>query len=90
MPSATIPVMNPDGFDFVAQDVGNDDTIDSDVNATGLTNVFTLGIDENRIDVDAGLRPVPPPTTTISVSQDTDTITEGESVTYMKAKVSPI
>ena len=40
---------------FTAQDAGNDDTIDSDVDSTGLSSVMTLGEGENNPTVDVGI-----------------------------------
>ena len=40
---------------FTAQDAGNDDTIDSDVDSTGLSSVVTLGEGENNPTVDVGI-----------------------------------
>ena len=40
---------------FTAQDAGNDDTIDSDVDGTGLSSVVTLGEGENNPNVDVGI-----------------------------------
>lgn len=48
-----------DGKTFVAQDAGNDDTIDSDADANGMTGVFSLTIGETVQDVDAGVETVP-------------------------------
>ena len=45
----------PAGHFFTDQDVGNDDTIDSDVDSTGLSSVVTLAEGENNSDVDVGL-----------------------------------
>ena len=50
----------PSGKDFVAADVGGDDTIDSDVtrvwrNGTGRTDNFDLAQGETKTDVDAGV-----------------------------------
>ena len=47
------------GKEFVAQDMGNDDTDDSDVNANGKTVPITVGINEAVTDVDAGARDLP-------------------------------
>jgi hypothetical protein len=43
----------PENYKFVEKDVGNDDSIDSDVDENGATDVFTVGKDVN-LDVDAG------------------------------------
>ena len=40
---------------FTAQDAGTDDTIDSDVDSTGLSSVVTLGEGENNPTVDVGI-----------------------------------
>ncbi|GAB5518060.1 MAG: hypothetical protein RhofKO_03110 [Rhodothermales bacterium] len=44
----------PAGFDFTTKDAGNDDAKDSDVNGSGMTDCFTLGLGEDKDDVDAG------------------------------------
>ncbi|QAX29918.1 SdrD B-like domain-containing protein [Leisingera sp. NJS204] len=46
-----------DGFGFVAQDQGGDDTIDSDVTAAGKVEIIEIGKGEAASDVDAGIRP---------------------------------
>lgn len=43
------------GKTLVAQDAGNDDTIDSDADASGVTGVITLGMGAAVTDVDAGV-----------------------------------
>ena len=45
----------PPAHFFTAQDAGNDDTIDSDVDSTGLSSVVTLGEGENNPTVDVGI-----------------------------------
>jgi hypothetical protein len=47
----------PSGLTFTLKDVGSNDTIDSDANASGLTAVFTLSASEANVDIDAGLHP---------------------------------
>lgn len=49
---------NPDGTEFTFQNVGNDDTIDSDVNGAGVSDVFTVTGGETTENVDAGLKEV--------------------------------
>ena len=64
--SYQVQFVAPTGQYFTTQDVGNDDTIDSDVDpATGLSQVVTLGAGENNLTLDAGLidEPVVPPPT---------------------------
>ena len=47
----------PTGYKLTGKDVGGDDTVDSDADAsTGLTDVFTLANGEDRTDVDAGVK----------------------------------
>ncbi len=46
-----------DGFGFVAQDQGGDDTIDSDVTAAGKVEIIEIGKGEAASDIDAGIRP---------------------------------
>ena len=47
----------PAGYGFTGQDVGGNDAVDSDVNASGQSAVVTLGIGQGAV-VDAGLRPL--------------------------------
>jgi len=49
---------NPDGTEFTFQNVGSDDTIDSDVNGNGVSDVISVVADQTTSDVDAGLKPV--------------------------------
>lgn len=49
---------NPDGTEFTFQNVGSDDTIDSDVDGNGVSDVVTVVADQTTSDVDAGLKPV--------------------------------
>lgn len=44
------------GYQFSAKDVGSDDGSDSDANANGLTDVYTIGSGQNIWNVDAGLK----------------------------------
>ncbi|MBM7069071.1 SdrD B-like domain-containing protein [Actibacterium sp. 188UL27-1] len=46
---------NPTGNDFVAQDVGGDDAIDSDVDATGQTGMISVVSGEETANIDAGV-----------------------------------
>jgi SdrD B-like domain/Secretion system C-terminal sorting domain len=47
----------PAGYNFVTAGVGTDRNVDSDANATtGRTANFSLGADQNRSDIDAGIR----------------------------------
>ena len=45
----------PAGYDFVSANVGGDDNIDSDVNASGATGVIRLDAAEDDYTIDAGL-----------------------------------
>ena len=54
----TIQVVAPDGQEFTGQNVGPDDSIDSDVNAAGVSGVITLSGGNDVTDVDAGLKEV--------------------------------
>ena len=47
------------GKTLVDQNVGGDDTVDSDADASGMTGVYTLAIGGNVTDVDAGVETVP-------------------------------
>ncbi|MDD9717145.1 SdrD B-like domain-containing protein [Dinoroseobacter sp. PD6] len=47
---------DPDGKEFVAQNVGSDDTVDSDVDpSTGVSDPVVVGVGEDVRDVDAGV-----------------------------------
>ncbi|WP_230970026.1 Ig-like domain-containing protein [Nitrogeniibacter aestuarii] len=50
-----VTVDQPTGYEFTVQDSGADDSADSDVNADGVSQVVTLGVGENNLDLDAGL-----------------------------------
>ena len=52
---------NPDGTEFTFQNVGDDDTIDSDVDGNGVSDVITVVADQTTTDVDAGLKPAAEP-----------------------------
>ncbi|MCV6594025.1 MAG: hypothetical protein OIF48_13795, partial [Silicimonas sp.] len=54
-----VKVTAPDGFAFTDQNVGSDDTVDSDVNDAGVSDVISVG--EDVTDVDAGLKDKPAP-----------------------------
>lgn len=45
----------PFGYEFSPQDVGSDNTLDSDVDNTGATVVFNLSLGQIKDDIDAGL-----------------------------------
>ena len=50
----------PNGQEFTDQNVGSDDTIDSDADPnTGITDVISVGSGEDVTDVDAGLKDAP-------------------------------
>lgn len=49
---------NPDGTEFTFQNAGSDDTIDSDVDGNGVSDVVSVVADQTTSDVDAGLKPV--------------------------------
>jgi hypothetical protein len=50
----------PDGLGFTLPNVGENDTIDSDVSSSGwTTSIFTLGATEWKLDVDCGAVPIP-------------------------------
>lgn len=46
-----VPLPN---YQFSPKDEGTDDTIDSDVDATGQTDVFALALDQDIATIDAG------------------------------------
>ena len=50
----------PDGKVFTTQNAGDDDTIDSDVDDTGLSDLFTV-TDGGEVDIDAGVKDAPEP-----------------------------
>ena len=54
-----IEIVNPDPaiYDFSPKDIGSDDTMDSDVNLNGRTDVLTFASGENKTDINAGLAP---------------------------------
>ncbi|WP_342076141.1 SdrD B-like domain-containing protein [Yoonia sp. SS1-5] len=52
-----IRFVDPVHRNFTAQDVGDDDAIDSDANASGYVSLFHLGDGEHKTDVDAGVVP---------------------------------
>ncbi len=45
----------PAGYSFTTQGAGGDTALDSDANASGVTNVFHLDAGQTRTDIDAGL-----------------------------------
>ena len=51
-----VRVEEPDGFDFTLQNVGSDDSVDSDVNGDGVSDVFSVTAGEETRDIDAGLK----------------------------------
>ncbi|MEM6397631.1 MAG: SdrD B-like domain-containing protein, partial [Bacteroidota bacterium] len=53
----SVQFIPPPGFDYTASDIGNDDTIDSDIimGMMGMTGEYTLGPNEFNMTVDAGL-----------------------------------
>lgn len=53
--SYTVSVKAPAGYLFSGKDAGADDASDSDVGATGQSDVITLGADEVNNTIDAGL-----------------------------------
>ncbi len=46
----------PTNYAFSPKDQGGNDTLDSDANASGQTDTFSLALSQNRTDIDAGLR----------------------------------
>ncbi len=75
-----LQVTLPAGFLFTARDQGADDTLDSDVNANGVTSVFSWsgGVDES---LDAGLVTAPPSTAAVGdrvwLDEDANGIQDG-------------
>ncbi|MFK7937627.1 MAG: SdrD B-like domain-containing protein [Saprospiraceae bacterium] len=57
----TLPTIYGDMIQFSNQNVGNNDDIDSDPNADGVTNSFTLSGGQNLINWDAGIEDRDPP-----------------------------
>jgi hypothetical protein len=45
----------PTGYTYTGQDLGGDDAKDSDVNASGLSQIVTLASGENNLTIDAGV-----------------------------------
>ncbi|EIJ43114.1 putative collagen-binding protein, partial [Beggiatoa alba B18LD] len=54
--SYQVKVTPPSSMGFVTADTGGDDTIDSDVDSTGIVNVTLTTANLNRTDIDAGLK----------------------------------
>ena len=52
------PGQLPSGYGFSPEHQGTDSTTDSDVNAQGFTDFFTLQGGQNQDDLDAGLMPL--------------------------------
>lgn len=50
----------PGAYTFTSKDADTDDAHDSDANAGGVTDVFTLSAGQNRSDLDAGVRGTAP------------------------------
>ncbi len=46
----------PTGVQFTLKDIG-DNSLDSDANSNGMTDQFSLGVNQHRRDVDAGVKP---------------------------------
>ncbi|MEO0861263.1 MAG: SdrD B-like domain-containing protein [Pseudomonadota bacterium] len=85
----------PDGTEFTIQDAGSDDTIDSDVNADGLSDVITVTADSETT-VDIGLKDAAPEPGALSgtyfcdenrnaVDDSTDADVIGKTVTLFTA-----
>ena len=57
LPAGNYKIMGvaPNGQEFTLQDVGNDDSIDSDVNGNGMSGLITLGAGD-EVDIDLGLK----------------------------------
>lgn len=55
--SYSLAFVAPAGYAFSPQDQGSDDALDSDADASGFTDLFTLLAGTNRTDLDAGLVP---------------------------------
>ncbi len=47
------------GYDFTTANVGTDDAVDSDVNASGVSNTVSLAIGQSNLTVDAGVYQMP-------------------------------
>ena len=58
----------PAGFQFTLPKVGGDDSSDSDANSQGVTNPFALAPGESKLDVDAGIAELAPPSPSASAS----------------------
>ena len=63
----------PDGSVFTKKDAGADDSRDSDVDDSGVSNVFSVVKDQKTTDIDAGLSPTP-----VDAVDDTITVLESE------------
>jgi hypothetical protein len=65
--SYRIQVVAPDGQVFTQQNQGTDETLDSDVDSSGLSDLFTVAAGDVRSDIDAGLiAAAPNPTLSVS------------------------
>ncbi|MEM7531247.1 MAG: SdrD B-like domain-containing protein [Chloroflexota bacterium] len=79
----TVQVVAPAGKVFSPQDVGINDNVDSDVDASGLSNTLTIAADDD-IAVDAGLIPEGTRSFTFEASienQDADTLGDAVQTT---------
>jgi hypothetical protein len=55
MAQYSVRFSEPEGYDFSAKDQGTDDSVDSDVNIAGQTDLFWLTAGQTLDDLDAGL-----------------------------------
>lgn len=72
----------PDGTEFTIQDAGNDDSIDSDVDANGMSGVITVTADSEN-DIDLGLKEAKPELGSLSgryfCDTDNDDVDDGNA-----------
>ncbi|HYT94064.1 MAG TPA: SdrD B-like domain-containing protein, partial [Gemmataceae bacterium] len=62
---------DPEGYTFANEHIGSDDAIDSDVDAYGQSDTFTI-TDDETVTLDAGLAPLPTGSISGKVWNDTD------------------
>ena len=83
-----IEVTAPAGSDFVRQDQGSDDDVDSDVsNATGCSNLFAITSGHADVVVDAGLNPFGSVSGKIWKDADDDGVRDGGETGYQNLTV---
>ncbi len=72
----------PSGYVFTTKDAGSDDATDSDVNANGLTDCFTLAAGENNLTIDAGIHIPLSADLSLTKTVDNETPDDGDVVNF--------